>query len=42
MSWWNKKRLPVKMIKIKPTLGRKLTDAYKKKLKMRRRGKNGK
>ena len=42
MSWWNKKRQPVKEIKIKPTLGRKLTDAYKKKLKMRRRGKNGK
>ena len=32
MSWWNKKTQPVKEIKIKPTLGKKLTDAYKKKL----------
>ena len=39
MSWWNKKRLPVKTIKIKPTLGNKLTKAYKKKLKIKRRGK---
>ena len=39
MSWWNKKRQPVKTIKIKPTLGNKLTKEYKKKLKIKRRGK---
>ena len=39
MSWWNKKRLPVKTIEIKPTLGHKLTKEYKKKLKIKRRGK---
>ena len=39
VSWWNKKRQPVKTIKIKPTLGNKLTKEYKKKLKIKRRGK---
>ena len=39
MSLWNKKRLPVKEIKIKPTLGHKLTKEYKKKLKIKKRGK---
>ena len=42
MSWWNKKKNTEAIKSITPTLGRKLTDAYKKKLKMRRRGKNGK
>ena len=39
MSWWNKKTQPVKEIKIKPTLGNKLTKEYKKKLKIKRKGK---
>ena len=39
MSWWNKKNQPVKTIKIKPTLGNKLTKECKKKLKIKRRGK---
>ena len=35
MSWWNK-RQNIEPITIKPTLGTKLTDAYKKKLKKKR------
>jgi len=36
MSWWNK-RQNTKAIKIQPTLGTKLTDAYKEKVKKRKR-----
>ncbi len=35
MSWWNK-RQNTKAIKIQPTLGTKLTDAYKEKVKKRK------
>ena len=42
MSWWNKKENAAKVLMPKPTLGNKLTKEYKKKLKMRRRGKNSK
>ena len=35
MSWWNK-RQNIEPIKIKPTLGTKLTEAYKKRLKKKR------
>ena len=38
MSWWNKKQ-NIEPIKIKPTLGTKLTEAYKKKLRQKKNGK---
>jgi len=40
MSWWNKKENAAKVFGMPtPTAGHKLTKEYKKKLKMRRRGK---
>ena len=38
MIWWNK-RQNIDPIKIKPTLGTKLTEAYKKKLRQKKNGK---
>jgi hypothetical protein len=38
MSWWNK-RQNIEPIKIQPTLGTKLTKAYKKKLRQKKNGK---
>ena len=39
MSWWNIRENVAKALMPKPTLGDKLTKEYKKKLRMRRRGK---
>jgi hypothetical protein len=41
MSWWNK-RQNIEPIKIQPTLGTKLTEAYIEKVKKRRKGKKRK
>ena len=38
MSWWNK-RQNIEPITIKPTLGTKLTEAYKKKVRQKKNGK---
>jgi len=39
VSWWNKKENANEVLRLKPTLGLKKVKEYKKKLKMRRKGK---
>ena len=39
MSWWNKRQNIEAIKSITPTLGRKLTDAYKKTLRQKKNGK---
>jgi len=39
MSWWNKKQNTEAIKSITPTLGGKLTEAYKKKVRQKKNGK---
>jgi|TARA_R110000751_G_scaffold109111_1_gene206015 hypothetical protein len=39
VSWWNKKENADEVLRLKPTLGLKKLKEYKKKLKIKRRGK---